>query len=82
MTDIDKEMRNALRADAERLGQLTGDDHTPEFWFDCPECGGEGSIEVWESVSKWSIDPPSAQVMPCKACNGSGGIICEDEGDK
>ena len=31
---MDKEMMDALRADAEKLGQLTGEDHTPEFLFD------------------------------------------------
>jgi len=53
----------------------------PEFWLDCPECGGEGSIEKWESVSRWSIDPPCAYAIPCQACNGTGGMICEAEGN-
>jgi hypothetical protein len=53
----------------------------PEEYHDCPECGGEGAIEVWESVSKWSIDPPSAHAVPCQACNGAGGFFCEAEGD-
>lgn len=57
------------------------DDQAPEVYVDCPECGGEGGIEVWESASKWSIDPPCAHVMPCRACNGTGGMICEAEGD-
>lgn len=73
---------DALMADAEKLGHLTGEDHTPEFWADCPECCGEGAIEIWESVSKWSIDPPCAHVLPCRACNGAGGYICEAEGDQ
>lgn len=55
-------------------------DHGPEFWVDCPECDGEGAIEIWESVNKWSIDPPCAHVVPCRACNGAGGLICEVEG--
>lgn len=54
----------------------------PQVWKECPECCGEGGIEVWESVSKWSIDPPCAQVMRCEACNGAGGFICEAEGDR
>lgn len=74
---LDKEMIAALEADGEKLRHLTGEDHGPEFWLDCPECGGEGAIEKWEGVSKWSIDPPSAQVVPCQACNGAGGMICE-----
>jgi hypothetical protein len=53
----------------------------PEVWLDCPECCGEGAIEIWESVSKWSIDPPCAHVLPCRDCNGAGGMICEAEGD-
>lgn len=54
----------------------------PEIWQDCPDCQGEGAIEVWESVSKWSIDPPCAHVVTCKTCNGAGGFICEAEGDR
>lgn len=54
----------------------------PEVWIDCPECCGEGGIEIWESVSKWSIDPPCAHVKTCRACNGAGGYICEAEGDR
>lgn len=54
----------------------------PEVWKDCLECGGEGGIEVWESVSKWSIDPPCAHVKRCQACNGAGGMICEAEDDR
>lgn len=79
---MDKEMMKALELDGEKLRQLTGQDHGPEFWADCPECGGEGSIDVWESVSKWSIDPPSAHPVPCQACNGAGGMICEAEYDR
>lgn len=52
----------------------------PEIWIDCTECDGEGLIEEWESVSKWSIDPPCAHVIQCQACNGAGGMICEAEG--
>jgi hypothetical protein len=53
------------------------DDDIPEVWVDCEECGGEGAIEIWESVSKWSIDPPGSHYVPCRACNGAGGMICE-----
>lgn len=51
--------------------------HAPEVFVTCEECCGEGSIEQWESVSKWSIDPPCAHVIPCQACDGVGGFICE-----
>jgi DnaJ-class molecular chaperone len=47
----------------------------PEVWETCPDCCGEGAIEVWESVSKWSIDPPCAISVPCKTCAGAGGWI-------
>lgn len=53
----------------------------PEVWEDCSKCNGEGAIEVWESASRWSIDPPCAVVVPCQACNGAGGFICEADGD-
>jgi DnaJ-class molecular chaperone len=54
----------------------------PETWVVCPDCCGEGSIEIWESVSKWSIDPPCAYSKICDTCNGAGGFICEAEGDR
>lgn len=42
---IDKEMMKALEADGEKLRQLTGEDHGPDFLDDCcPNCGGEGVI--------------------------------------
>lgn len=56
-------------------------DSAPEVWELCPDCLGDGGIDVWESVSKWSIDPPSAQFVICKTCHGMGGMICEAEGD-
>jgi len=68
--------------DAIPIHELTGEDYCPEFWLECPECCGEGSIEKWESVSKWSIDPPCAIVLLCPACNGAGGMICETEGNQ
>lgn len=75
-------MAGALRADAEKLEQLTGEDHTPEFLADCEACGGEGSIEHPEFVSKWSIDPPGSYAVPCELCNGVGFFVCEAEGDQ
>lgn len=53
----------------------------PEVFEDCPECCGEGGIEQWEFVSRWSIDPPCGHVVPCRACGGTGGMICEPTGD-
>jgi hypothetical protein len=57
-------------------------DVAPKVWKECLACLGEGSIEIWESVSKWSVDPPCAHVLTCEACNGAGGEICEAEGDR
>lgn len=64
------------------------DEAQPGYWdpplveVACDMCGGEGGIEHWESVSKWSIDPPSAIVIPCENCDGRGFFICEAEGDR
>lgn len=54
----------------------------PEIWLECPACQGEGSIEIWESVSKWSIDPPCAHCVICDTCNGAGGAIVESCGEQ
>ena len=51
----------------------------PEVWVECPACQGEGYTEHWESVSRWSIDPPCAHVMICETCNGAGGSIEDAE---
>jgi hypothetical protein len=74
--DLDVRYSDTLQAVAEEMSVA------PEVWVDCDECDGEGAIEKWESVSKWSIDPPYALVLPCQACNGAGGMICEAEGDR
>lgn len=63
--------------DDELFHGLPYDDGEPEVAEGCPECCGEGAIEVWESVSRWSIDPPCGLAVPCTACGGSGVIICE-----
>lgn len=80
---MDKEMRDALRADAEKLGHLTGEDHTPEFLFDCEACGGKGyiakTIHVYEPGCGFSH--PDVEETPCQACNGNGWFVCESDGD-
>lgn len=53
----------------------------PEVWVDCAKCCGEGAIEVWESVNRWSIDPPCALATTCQTCGGAGGFICEADDD-
>ncbi len=56
---------------------MNSEDHVPEVYVACEQCGGEGSIEVWDTASRWSTDPPCARAMTCGACNGAGGMICE-----
>lgn len=56
-------------------------DFFPEEIIRCAECGGEGVIEKWGEVSRWSIDPPCAMVVPCKACCGAGFFIAEAVGE-
>lgn len=53
----------------------------PEVIITCDECGGEGAIEVYEAVSKWSIDPPCGRCVTCPSCKGQGIFIEEAEPD-
>jgi len=64
------------------MTDLDYDDFVPEVLLECEECGGEGSIEEYETVSRWSIDPPCGYARPCKACGGAGFEIVEAEGDR
>lgn len=74
-------MEMARREGDHEIGAgLLAMDPTPEEWETCPDCGGEGAIEKWYSVSKWSIDPPCAVVIPCETCGGAGGAIRQSEG--
>jgi hypothetical protein len=77
-------MRCALSAvhRAQRNPMCSIDDEPPQRWYDCRECGGEGAIEKWESVSRWSLDPPSALVIPCHVCNGAGGLVDDETPDR
>lgn len=83
MTPFDKEMMDALRADAEKLGQLTGEDHTPEFLVDCEACDGLGyiprTIHVYEPGCGFSH--PDVVEDACQACNGNGWFLCEAQGE-
>lgn len=80
---FDREMQRALMLDAEKLGHLTGEDHTPEFLVTCEVCDGKGEFTVNDPpVSRWSIDPPGVHEVPCEACGGNGFIVCEAEGDR
>lgn len=67
----EREMREALKADGEKLRQLTGQDHGPEFFDTCPACDGDGSIECSRPQHD---DPYFAVAETCSKCNGSGWI--------
>ena len=79
---MDKEMQDALRADAEKLAHLTGEDHAPEFLFDCEDCSGQGyiarTVNIYEAGCGFSH--PDVEETTCKACNGVGWFIGEAEG--
>lgn len=81
---FDKEMMDALRADAEKLRHLTGEDHTPEFLADCEACEGRGyipeTIHVYEVGCGFSH--PDVIEHPCQTCGGNGWLICDAEGDR
>ncbi len=76
---FDKEMMDALRADADKLNQLTGGDHTPEFLADCEACGGSG--EILETIHVYEVgcgfSHPDVHGKPCQVCDGVGFFICE-----
>lgn len=80
---FDREMMKALQEDAEKLGQLTGEDHTPEFLRDCEACEGQGHIvkgmRVYEAGCGFSH--MDSYEDPCGNCDGRGFFICEAEGD-
>lgn len=79
---IDREMMRALQADAEKLTQLTGEDHIPEFLADCEACAGKGyiprTIHVYERGCGFSH--PDVTEDACPACGGNGWFVCEVEG--
>jgi len=74
---FDKAMIDALKADSEKLNQLTGEDHTPEFLVDCEACGGLGSTEH----SRYGGNDPDVWEKLCQECGGVGFFICEAKGD-
>jgi hypothetical protein len=59
-------------------------EHVPEVWVDCEVCSGEGEIlktvHVYEAGCGFSH--PDVYSKPCQACNGTGGMICDAEGDR
>jgi hypothetical protein len=85
MTNFDREMQRALKLDGEKLRQLTGEDHGPIFIGEdpypglapCPACF-ESCGYVVEFGNDWNSGPWSNQTnIPCKVCNGTGGVECE-----
>ena len=70
---ISKEMQKALEADGEKLRQLTGEDHGPEFedYDGCWNCGGEGVVYCCEDEIG-CVDPESGCDLcerRCEVCN-------------
>jgi DnaJ-class molecular chaperone len=50
----------------------------PEVYVACEVCGGEGHT----LHSRYGGNDPDVWAVPCRACNGTGGMICEAEGDR
>lgn len=47
----------------------------------CPACF-ESSGYVWEHGNDWNSGPWSVQTnIPCRVCNGTGNVECEDATD-
>jgi hypothetical protein len=86
-----EEMQAALEADGEKLRQLTGEDHGPEFlqddppqqWCVCSACGGSGvevfRVTVYEHGCGFPHD--DSDERPCGKCNGHGGWLDDVEPD-
>lgn len=74
---MDKEMIEALRADAEKLNALTGEDHTPLEIVACEACDGSGEVlgttHVYEAGCH--VSHPDTYSKPCPECEGFGTII-------
>lgn len=68
--DLNREMIEALHADAEYLRQMTGDDHTPLFLDGCDHCASEPE---WVGVG-WIEQPNNGPISPCPICNPTGAL--------
>jgi DnaJ-class molecular chaperone len=74
--DFDRKMQRALQADAEKLRQLTGEDHTPEFLIlvTCPHCNGSA---VTVHASRYGdFDTYEER---CPECEGAGQLLVDSE---
>jgi DnaJ-class molecular chaperone len=71
---MDAAMIAALRADAEKLGHLTGEDHTPQELITCEACDGSGeqlfATEVYEAGCH--VSHLGTYSKPCPECDGAG----------
>lgn len=63
-----KEMQKALEADGEKLRQLTGEDHGPEFYYD----DSDEDDEMWEAEMNCSMDRHGQ-------CGQAGSEYCDFE---
>jgi endogenous inhibitor of DNA gyrase (YacG/DUF329 family) len=54
---------------------------TPLQWFDCPTCGGEGTVEHSITVYERGCGFPHADAVDrkCPECGGCGGWVGEAE---
>lgn len=67
----DREMQKALELDGEKLRQLTGEDHGPQFFTDCHNCSGgiiAKRVTIYEGGG-WYYDTDE---QSCPECGGTG----------
>lgn len=82
MSGFDKAMRDALRADGEKLAQLTGEDHGPHF----PDAGQSMDEAAADNFGLTASDLDDDD--GCPNCGGEGFVFdcfdgcceCADEG--
>lgn len=68
---MSKGMFDALKADADKLRDLTGEPQP--FMVTCDNCGGEGGWEIVTGpTSKWGDPTPGGEWVECPTCHGSG----------
>lgn len=75
MNDFDREMMSALELDGEKLRQLTGEDHGPQFIVDAL------AAHLVHDGCDWYLDDPYPGYAPCPACFESSGYVWEHGND-